>query len=759
MRKTRRMRRASMFAASEWSRLFAAAFLAALCSTLPEVGRVRGAETAVPRKDSGETLVHEKMRRGKKIGEVEIPVYREMTYKGMTVRALAGESEQFDDANTYLRIAESGAFAFINRAYRLTKEDTGYTLPAALTGQPALITNNEKYQPYVLRFSVDQPARIYAHIDWHFTLHPNRERGQWKIFRLQPYAGDPVYYRDVDAGTHELHLRADPFVGVGMCPLDALSPAEKIVPIGRMVDDRPVLRIGSDYTEPRKLSYTFEIANLSAEETVKTGEGEVTVAPQAETDVRLPVDELDEGIMYTAEVSLRGEDAEWDVTIPFGLFPVPKKDASVEAPIFPYGGYLKLNEINSDPELFNRFLAATFYHFRRLGMNVCMVGKPYKHVLDTAHRYGIKTVVGLASRFRPYYVTEERMRHPAILTYKIGDEPIIGSEHKPLSKHVELLDQRLEEYPQYKPFLPAIYDGYGRGDNSDPNLIYNHYLKDYDIIRAGRLYCFQKRQYGLLRPIAYKPRLEVTSIFLGLEADERPWWLIPQFFGASKPAPVAYWRVPSGTEMRGLLHLAVSHRCTGILGWGVHTHGGGRWTGLLFDGKTMAITRPEAYEKLAGLGEQLTTAKPVLQNFTRKLLQVHYVEPKEVDVHARWLKSGQIAIYCVNRDIEDAHAVRAELYLGDELRSRKQPELGPRKQFENIRGVSNIFTGAAVPFEYLTVEKKRFGYLGLDVPGIAPGDAALLLVSGKQNGGRFADRFLPENVRQHVEDAEFIPLD
>ena len=708
------------------------------------------------------------------VGEEELTYYEEMSVRGLTVRAFAVPRPKAGKAGDFFRLqpAEYGRPAEYRRPRRYftkevpvsPRETNSYYLPPELEGLPALTMFHSSRGNRTIGFHLSKPARVYAYIEWDSTAHPNPAREKWRIYRADPWAPAAIYYRDFPAGRSRIQLNHNPCLGVGISPLDGLSAKERLVPFGRIREDKLVLTLDSMHASAEKATVSYEVyepdgPRLLRDEKhlVYQGETRVTAKAKTRTDVVLGFENsLREGIMYAVDVRLSAADAVWNITVPYGRFPVPEADVSIREPVFPYGGYMKL-QVNPAPEIWGRFVAATFYHFRRMGMTAAMLGKPNRTELDLARRYGIKCVISLASRHRRFHVPDDVINHPAILTYKVGDEPQIGNPKKPLSRHIKLLDETMADYPQYRPFLPTIFDSYGRGDKSDPALIYNHYLKDYDVIRAGRLYCFQKRQYGLLRPIAYKPRLEVTSVFLGLEADERPWWLIPQFHGRDKPTPVAYWRIPGGREMRALLHLAVSHRCTGILGWGVHSHR--NTTGLFFDGLTMDLTYPEVIAKLAHFGRQLKAAKPVIMNFTRDLLQVHYADPWEVDVHARWLKDGRIAVYCVNRDLDRARAAVAEIYLGDSLRAEYGKGPDPKAFADEVSAVVDAFTGREVPAEYKPMENGRFGYLRLEVPEIAAGDAMLLVISGSSEAGRFSDELLPENVQSFVADQEYLPLD
>ena len=481
--------------------------------------------------------------------------------------------------------------------------------------------------------------------------------------------------------------------------------------------------------------------------------------PPGASVVPVPVGEMAEGVTFWLKAGVRCGGAEWSVAAPFGNYPVPPPDASIEAPIIPYGCYLKI-EANDDPEMYDSLLAATFFQMRKLKMNTAVLQTaeaPMAH-LALAKKYGIKVVVRLHTAGGA--AQQEVMKHPSVLTYMIGDEPRIGPK---LDAHVALFEALTKLYPQFKPVTCTIFDGYGTGDESDPDRIYNEHLNKYNLVRLGRLYSIQKLDYGVGKPIAYKCRQEATSVMLGLEADsKREWWLVPPFFGQPTVAvdagitPACYWRIPNGPEITSFMHLALAHRCTGLLGWGTHSHQG-TVKGMLFDGRTMAITYPETFEAMRAFGEQFTRIKPVLKAFTSQLIPVAKVRPFAMDAQARWLKTGQMAIYAVNRDMENEANADLLVVIGDRLAAKNnRKEIQPEQFAGEIAGVKDALSGQPATWRLETLHQ-RFDYLRI-TDKLRPAEARLYVVSGKGKG-TFSEQAIPPEGREQLFDKAYAPID
>ena len=702
--------------------------------------------------------------------ELTVMGYREMEFRGLRIRMInpAGDSTAGAQPETaLLRANERGALETFKVVIEATGAQLAPTLigvpPAkrdvmplplveALTNYPGIIVAKDYHRDLVVVFELNKPARIYAYLDWRSAL--EAVANGWRQFHADPAARHAVYFRDFLAGRNEMKLGPGFFSGVGVSPLDRLSEAEKIVPVYANDHGQPVLRIRSDQPAAREFTLRYAWRNPAASAPLLLREAKLTVKP-GENLVAIPADGALEGVVYWVEVTLTGGNMEWKINAPFGRFAPPPPEASVTTSSIPYGAYMKI-ETNDAPEFYDTLLAATFFQMRRLKMNAAVLAgaePPMAH-LDLAQRYGIRVVARLN---RVGGEEQERiMKHPAVLTYMVGDEPKIGPK---LEAHIAQLKGLTAKYPQFKPITCTIFDSWGTGDDADPDRIYNDHLKDFKMVRMGRLYCFQKLDYGVGKPIAYTPRQEATSIMLGLEADtSREWWLVPPFFGqtAGAPASAQYWRTPTGLEITNFMHLALAHRCTGLLGWGTHSHMG-VVQGLLFNGRTMQITSPETFSQMVQFGEQFSRIKPVLQAFTPMLIPVARTRPFAVDAQARWLKTGQMAIYVVNRDLENEVNADLMVLVGDRLAAQtNRSEVQPEAFVAEVQSVRDAITGGEIAWKHETLSG-RFDHLRL-VEKLGPGAARLYIVSGKHEG-RFSEKAVPPGMREQFFDKAYAPID
>ena len=81
----------------------------------------------------------------------------------------------------------------------------------------------------------------------------------------------------------------------------------------------------------------------------------------------------------------------------------------------------------------------------------------------------------------------------------------------------------------------------------------------------------------------------------------------------------------------------------------------------------MRIVDPATYAAMRDFGTQFVRAQPTLRAFTPALIPVHRTRPFALDAQARWLKTRQMAVYAVNRDLE--HEAAADL-LGFQFHAR-----------------------------------------------------------------------------------------
>ena len=659
-------------------------------------------------------------------GVSDLRLYREMHHQGLTVQAVDTSGRQ---ENLWLQRVSPYALTLVSQHSAERRLGRQFTIPPELLGLPGLVGQMSVGYPYDLTFSVDKPARLYAYIDFYSSKKKGEllERDQWQIYRRELDESMNLYYRDVSAGTHTFSFGGGRFYGVGVHSLERLSAPERLAAYARVGGDTPAVVARNDFQTAVPLTLDYQWLNAGSGKEVTAGRKQVLLDSGVQRTVPIPDDHLVPGVVYLLNVTASAESVQRTFSAPYGRFPPPAPDASVQEPWIPYGGYLKL-DLNNDPALIEQALRATLYQMRTMHMNTVVMDQLQGYRLDLVHDYRMRAVIRLAGKDGEIRdIPDEIVQHPAVLTCMIGDEPHINHDGRgTVEDYVQAYTEVAARYPQFKPITCTIFDSYARGDAADPVRIYNDYLDEFDLIRFGRLYNFQKVEYGLLRPPVYKSRIPVGSVFSALEADERPWWFAAQFFGKEKPLPDAYWRVPGGTELRCQLHLALAHRCGGILGWCLHSHG--PVESVAFEGATGAPSTYARHDQLRQFGRELMTAKPVLARFTTELLQVHKKRPYQARVVARRLDDGRMAIYVVNRDVASSHPV--------------QFAVGPFEAgfCESAAVAENVFAGQTAAMEtiQLTFDDNEYHYLRFAIPGMSAGAAALIVVTGTDASGALA---------------------
>jgi hypothetical protein len=735
--------------------------MACMCTLL--AATVFGAVVPDQKSKQQVTLVAAKGKRKAKTATL----YRKMTDGDLTVEALpwanAPEAEKRD--NCFLRVLKKDSYHFTNRTYVFGKgRNTIEDIPEEFVGRIGFITQLEKYSDQSVNLSFSKPVRVYALINWWWTSHKNEELGKWTLYHRDHISIAPIFYRDFPAGKHALNFFGDQVMGMAIVPRDDLSSREKIVPVGRILNDRPVLEVSSTYAGAKNIAWSYEVVDPGTGKTIDSGKKAISVTPGKPRLFQIDTARMKPGTMYYIKNKLTLDGTTWSPLLPYGKFPVPPADASVQEPILPYGAYNHL-PVNFDPEIYNHFLSAFFYQLRVMKMNCYVAKHARKDRMDLAAKYKIKSIVRLGNtKGKVQHITDGVVGHPSMLTYMIGDEPKLGEK---MDNHVKLYEILTKRYPKYEPISCTIYDSYGTGQSADPVLIH-HLLKKYKFQRFGRYYCFRKDFYGLRWQAEYKGMLPVESVFQGLEADkEKSWWLAPPFFGLepTEKRPTPYWRIPTGTELVGLSHMALAHRCSGLIGWGTHTHA--RVTSAFFEGRSMTKTKYWVGDDMAKLGAKLMKGKSVILNFTTARIPVFWREPMDLDVTARWLANGMFAVYVTNMDIKKAHNGTIKVYIGADKAARRELQNAGTTTYNEIAALVDVYTGKKIAYshESKTVhfvvkgEKRtnRKHYLVIKTGDIPPGDGMLILAKAKTKSGGFSAK--PKNLKASQDAAADIQVD
>ena len=708
----------------------------------------------------GDEATAELVRR-RRSGDVKL--YERMTHDGLTVEALPTRGMR---GKVLLQIVRPRGVLDMDHKNPISSQ---FEVPDELIGLPALVPRVRIATSYRLRFRLSKPARVYAYIEFYRRPGQQPERHLWSAYRRSPYDSMTLYYRDFPAGEQEINLGPCRFTGMGVHGLDRLSDRERLLGHAVVEHDKPEAALRNDFDESKDVTLSFRWVNPGNGN--EAGTGKMTVALEAHADklLSIPAGGLVEGILYYAEVTVSCDEVSREFLLPHGSFPPPKPDAAVKEPFFPYGGYMRL-QVNRDRGLYRQALRSTFYQLRQLQMNTIVMSPRDMRTwyLDLAQQYGLRCVLRLGKKTGLVAdVPDKVVHHPAVLTYMVGDEPRVSE----MDTYRDMFRALRERYPEYAPISATMLDGWGTGNNGDPVRIFSEYLQEFDPIIYGRFYVFRKDNYGPLHPIAYKHSAGAKSICRQIDGfAPGAWWLAPQFFGHNNPRP--YWRIPTAAEIKSLLHLAMANRCTGFLGWVLHSHKAERKTTLRrrpvpynptsyqphyriesigFDGVSTAPARFNALEGLSDVGAFIAQVKTVLLQMTKRRFNLSRIDPVQVEATAHWLADGRLAVYLVNLDPDRPHDGRVWLHAGNT--HWKDTEFQ-----EAAQSAVDVRTGEEMSLQSdaeATFDRGRGNlYLRLAVPQIEPGGGRLIVISGDRENGAFPESVRPgklERIEQAIE--------
>lgn len=208
-----------------------------------------------------------------------------------------------------------------------------------------------------------------------------------------------------------------------------------------------------------------------------------------------------------------------------------------------------------------------------------------RYVLDQLHESGIKVIFQPGHPFnrqtdetRPGYAKNSIYRHPAIIAYKLGNEPKSKEVLKGLKARYNLIRAHYD-----KPIVTAMV-GEVMGEST---LGHKMMVKGGGIDNAPaawqlldpqilfvRHYPF-RRQYDLIHWYQDKMKMPFQDWAAEMEViyKGRPWWYIPQLFGKGKQkSEGSYWRLPTAAEMNAMVHVALANGARGIIGWGIPSY-------------------------------------------------------------------------------------------------------------------------------------------------------------------------------------------
>lgn len=188
-------------------------------------------------------------------------------------------------------------------------------------------------------------------------------------------------------------------------------------------------------------------------------------------------------------------------------------------------------------------------------------------LLDRAQLAGLRVVqtignplnrnwdfAGPGGRFDSVY------RHAAVLAYKYGDEPANDADIKRLVESYRAIGAYYA-----RPVVTAMVgEEVDLGVASIPVAAWRRL--DARILMA-RYYPY-RRTFGLGDTGGGKARLPFVDWCARMEAlaNGRPWWLVAQGLGTGTTlSQASYWRLPTATEARAMVHVALAHGARAVL--------------------------------------------------------------------------------------------------------------------------------------------------------------------------------------------------
>ena len=261
---------------------------------------------------------------------------------------------------------------------------------------------------------------------------------------------------------------------------------------------------------------------------------------------------------------------------PFGVF-----DKSDEYSQFDNQDY----EIGSDEwkEYRNKFAQIlSQYNINTVITNAYGEERYAKYVLDGMHDNNIQVIFqpgSLMRHIREANVSNaghEIFSHPAIVAFKIGNEPKNKSSvNKLVNKYARIRNH------YDKPIITAMigelmgeseHDLLLSGETADISQYAWERLNSKVLFARNYVY---RRNYGLINWYKEKMRMSFPAWAAHMEvaADDKQWWFIPQLFGKGKQLiHKSYWRFPTSAELNAVIHIALANGARGIVGWGIPTY-------------------------------------------------------------------------------------------------------------------------------------------------------------------------------------------
>jgi len=581
-------------------------------------------------------------------------------------------------------------------------------IPPEFVGLTALQTKMSQKRGDTVAFELARPCRLYAHF-WLRLLENAQDFGQvpegWHRYLLawgdsgseRPYT---IYYRDFDAGRHEVTVPSA-WVTFGFQPLDALSPAEQIIPDIRSGSEHlvftpdqtitAVLSVRSFAKEPVDVACDWMLTGPDGQPVTAGRETLRAAAP--ETVRPLEISRLPAGLYHLVATFRWGQGCERSIDYPLFVRtaepvrpPDPKTSILLAADVRRY--------VHSrDPLVARTYAWATAAALSEHGFNcayvTCTAGE-----LDAYAHYGMQVVMDYR---RPY--AEAIRKHPALRAYFY----YTVIDRKDMAGYKKTVEQAAAEVADGKPLYhkPMSFGagriGCGRPLN-DPILLWE-FLKPKGI-RWLRCVPFVG-PFDVLR----RPGGEMSfgdTFALAETAQPSPWWMMVTVYGEWNPPEGFLGKyVPTAADFQAISHVALARGAQAVFTYGS------------FNGEHGAILDTYTLQPLGTAMEGAKRLSQFLAKASRVLLQSRpgvteaLCEDLRVLVVPRSDKAGKSYLYVVNTDARGPVTAAVTVY-----RDRRKPRA--------LEALKDVVGDEAIAFEPAGDSADRFSV------ELAPGEGRLL---------------------------------
>jgi hypothetical protein len=303
-----------------------------------------------------------------------------------------------------------------------------------------------------------------------------------------------------------------------------------------------------------------------------------------------------------------------------------------------------------------------FWNFARNKMNVVVAGGFYDvpwalEYLDLAESYDLKVIQGITDptatnkmvpdpngEWDPVYT------HSAIISYKVGDEPVDQDDIDDVNAKVAAIEEYYDK-PIYTCMIGESVE--------DTNTWHNYFWDETDTeIRVLRHYPIRKG-YDLVNWATDKMEMSPEAGFEYIEEmNTLPWWYVMQVYGKGKELDGDwYWRFPTKTEQNALAHLALANGAGALIGFSMHPTEDSSVKYTLMDAdlvETVARDSTKPIDAVKDVATLMGTHGALVKALEKADFTVGADDTSVTVVARRDPATGVDYVYVVNRDAEDS---------------------------------------------------------------------------------------------------------